>query len=99
MYQATVKLIKIGNEARKDVHTNDTTRRCVVSSYTIWACSFMDLEILDCDPAELYGEGGCILTEIAREFDYELMHTPLHYTGNDLVMCFPGWAIGPLVHW
>lgn len=97
--QVATKLIRISKDARSKVHTNDIRRRCVLGTYICWAPTFVDFSVVKSDPAELFGAGGCILTEIAQEYDYDLMHNDLRYTGFDYVLSFPGCILGPLLYW
>jgi hypothetical protein len=81
------------------VHSSDYTRLSLVSTHINWAATFMDFQVLDADPTALYGEGGSILSKMAEEYDFDLMHRALHYPGMDHTIAIPGWAVGPLVHW
>jgi hypothetical protein len=98
--KALLKLLKTANEARQMTHVNDHSRRCQVIQYTTWACFHLDLEGIDVDLAEIYGQNGSFLSDFVEEYDHERMHAPhMIATGCNLAFMWPGWMTGPLLHW
>ena len=96
---ALIKLVTVGNEARRNLHASDHTPRCLLATFTSWAGTFIDFQVVDSNPDTLFGESGCILKEIGMEYNYDLMHRKLKYTHLDLILGFPGPILAPLVYW
>eukprot|EP01045_Picozoa_sp_COSAG04_P000395 COSAG04_NODE_9_length_43480_cov_106.113806_8_plen_362_part_00 len=87
-------------DAYEKVHARDRTRRCQLS---LWACAANITHLCyqnpDFDWDVCCGQGGGRFADLVKEYDYERMHADCKHFSYDFLVCYPGWAVGPLLHW
>jgi hypothetical protein len=94
-----LKLAQISRQALATVYESDHTRRCQLLQ---WLAGSPCWDAMVASPGfswGLFGEGGSLLLEHARLYDYSRMHALCKWSSHDWGVCFPGGSVALALHW